>query len=76
MADDPDWMVRENVARNENAPVEALLKLANDSDWRVTKLIVRNPNMTADALKTLANHSNFRLRFKARVALLNKMKEA
>ncbi|MBO6155376.1 MAG: hypothetical protein J6O60_08040, partial [Lachnospiraceae bacterium] len=62
--------VRENVARNENAPTEALLTLKNDSEWRVAKLIVKNKSIPKDVLMELAKSANFRMRYKALVALL------
>ena len=66
-------MVRENVARNSHAPLEALMKLVTDMEWKVAKLVVRHPNMTEEALVRLSEgtkDTNERIRYQALVRLL------
>ena len=40
-----DIVVRRNVARNPNTPVDVLTELAKDSDWHVRMNVAWNPKL-------------------------------
>ena len=54
LADDEDWHVRKEAAKNSRTPVEALRKLAEDEDWLVRKEVAEHPGTPIEVLRKLA----------------------
>ena len=54
LADDEDWHVRKEAAKNSRTPVEALRKLAEDEDWLVRKEVAEHPSTPIEVLRKLA----------------------
>ena len=53
LAADPSWTVREALAQNPIAPVEALDVLAREETFAVRIAVARNPNTSAESLDSL-----------------------
>ena len=79
LAEDEDWRVRKEVAKNPKAPVEALRKFTEDKNIWVRKEVAKNPRTPAEILMKLAEDENGLVRMevvdnpKAPVELLRKL---
>jgi len=58
LAEDEEWRVRSEVAKNPNTPVEVLRKLAEDENERVRREVAKNPNIPVEVLRKLAEDEN------------------
>ncbi len=81
LAEDEDWHVRKEVAKNSRTPVEALRKLAEDEDWYVRKEVAEHPGTPIEVLRKLAEDEVENVRYavaenpKAPVDILRKLAE-
>ena len=81
LADDEDWHVRKEAAKNSRTPVEALRKLAEDEDWLVRKEVAEHPGTPIEVLRKLAEDKVENVRYavaenpKAPVDILRKLAE-
>ena len=62
LAESDEPAIRQEVAKNPNAPADLLLRLATDENYGVRQYVVENKNTPVEALALLANDSNRSIR--------------
>jgi ABC-type transporter MlaC component len=72
LAKDDDTLVRSEVARNPNTPVQLLQQLAKDDDTLVRSEVARNPNTPVELLQQLAKDDHEVVRRAAKPTLIEK----